>query len=90
MAVDGRQGALTVTDIVPRTGFYDYDAKYARGRLEHVLPAELPAHVFENGDATCPSWRTPPLVAEALPDPTSVMTMLTTFWFFWRSTPSPA
>lgn len=39
--------ALTVTDITPTKGFYDYEAKYAPGGSRHVLPAELPAHVFE-------------------------------------------
>jgi D-alanine-D-alanine ligase len=39
--------ALTVTDITPTKGFYDYEAKYAPGGSIHKLPAELPAHVFE-------------------------------------------
>ena len=39
--------ALTVTDITPTKGFYDYEAKYAPGGSRHVLPADLPAHVFE-------------------------------------------
>lgn len=39
--------ALTVTDITPTKGFYDYEAKYAPGGSRHVLPAVLPAHVFE-------------------------------------------
>ena len=39
----------------------------------------LPPHVFETAHATWPSWRTPRLVAAALPDPTSVMTTLRTF-----------
>jgi len=39
--------ALTVTDITPVKGFYDYEAKYAPGGSIHKLPAELPAHVFE-------------------------------------------
>jgi D-alanine-D-alanine ligase len=43
--MDGK--AMTVTDIVPRTGFYDYEAKYREGGSEHVLPAVLPPHVFE-------------------------------------------
>ena len=36
-----------VTDITPTKGFYDYEAKYAPGGSRHVLPAELPAHVFD-------------------------------------------
>ena len=39
--------ALTVTDITPTKGFYDYEAKYAPGGSVHELPAKLPAHVFE-------------------------------------------
>ena len=39
--------ALTVTDITPTKGFYDYEAKYAPGGSSHVLPAVLPPHVFE-------------------------------------------
>ena len=39
--------ALTVTDITPTKGFYDYEAKYAPGGSVHVLPADLPPHVFE-------------------------------------------
>jgi len=36
-------GALAVTEIVPRTGFYDYDAKYSDGGSTHVLPARISA-----------------------------------------------
>jgi D-alanine-D-alanine ligase len=39
--------ALTVTDITPKKGFYDYEAKYAPGGSVHELPAVLPPHVFE-------------------------------------------
>lgn len=39
--------ALTVTDITPTKGFYDYEAKYAPGGSRHVLPADLPPSVFE-------------------------------------------
>jgi D-alanine-D-alanine ligase len=50
VAVIGEAGgprALTVTDITPVKGFYDYEAKYAPGGSVHQLPAQLPAHVFE-------------------------------------------
>ncbi len=43
--MDGK--ALTVTDILPVSGFYDYEAKYAEGGSKHVLPAEIPAHAYE-------------------------------------------
>jgi D-alanine-D-alanine ligase len=39
--MDGK--ALAVTEIVPRTGFYDYDAKYSEGGSAHVLPARISA-----------------------------------------------
>jgi D-alanine-D-alanine ligase len=43
--MDGK--ALTVTDIVPRTEFYDFEAKYAEGGSQHVLPAQIPLKAFE-------------------------------------------
>jgi len=39
--------ALTVTDITPTKGFYDYEAKYAPGGSTHKLPADLPPAIFE-------------------------------------------
>jgi len=39
--------ALTVTDITPTKGFYDYEAKYAPGGSVHELPAQLKPDVFE-------------------------------------------
>ena len=33
--------ALVVTEIAPREGFYDYEAKYAPGGSHHVLPARV-------------------------------------------------
>jgi D-alanine-D-alanine ligase len=39
-------GALTVTDIVT-DGWYDYDAKYKPGGSRHVVPAEIPAEIFD-------------------------------------------
>jgi D-alanine-D-alanine ligase len=39
--------ALAVTEIVPRTGFYDYEAKYGEGGSSHVLPAPIPAKVAD-------------------------------------------
>ena len=43
--MDGR--AMAVTEIVSRTGFYDYEAKYAPGGSEHIVPARIPDHVTE-------------------------------------------
>ncbi|MBN9319400.1 MAG: D-alanine--D-alanine ligase [Caulobacterales bacterium] len=39
--------ALTVTEIVPTTGWYDYTAKYAAGGSEHVLPARISPEIHE-------------------------------------------
>lgn len=39
--------ALTVTDIVSNTGWYDYDAKYKDGGSTHVVPADIPEDVFD-------------------------------------------
>ncbi len=37
--------ALTVTDIIAQSGFYDYEAKYGEGGSVHVVPADLPPQV---------------------------------------------
>ncbi|MET0181004.1 MAG: D-alanine--D-alanine ligase [Novosphingobium sp.] len=34
--------ALMVTELKPKTGFYDFDAKYTEGLTDHVCPAEIP------------------------------------------------
>jgi len=34
--------ALGVTELKPKAGFYDYDAKYTDGLTVHVCPAEIP------------------------------------------------
>ncbi|MGI4732736.1 MAG: D-alanine--D-alanine ligase [Janthinobacterium lividum] len=39
--------ALLVTELRPRSGFYDYDAKYTDGMTEHVCPADIPDEVAE-------------------------------------------
>ena len=39
--------ALAVTELKPRSGFYDYDAKYTDGMTEHVCPADVPADIAE-------------------------------------------
>ncbi|RMH39423.1 MAG: D-alanine--D-alanine ligase [Alphaproteobacteria bacterium] len=38
--------ALTVTEILT-AGWYDYDAKYTPGGSEHVVPADIPAEIFD-------------------------------------------
>jgi D-alanine-D-alanine ligase len=37
--------ALTVTELVPKSGFYDFDAKYTDGMTEHVCPAQIPESI---------------------------------------------
>jgi D-alanine-D-alanine ligase len=37
--------ALAVTELQPKSGFYDYDAKYTDGLTQHVCPAQIPADV---------------------------------------------
>jgi D-alanine-D-alanine ligase len=44
VAVMGER-AVGVTEIVPRTAFYDYEAKYAPGGSDHVLPARIPERI---------------------------------------------
>ncbi|MBL8690800.1 MAG: D-alanine--D-alanine ligase [Rhodospirillaceae bacterium] len=38
---------LTVTEIRPRTGFYDYTNKYTDGKADHLLPAPVPKPIFD-------------------------------------------
>ena len=44
--------ALAVTDIVPNTDWYDYEAKYADGGSVHIIPAKIPKIVED----ICKSW----------------------------------
>jgi D-alanine-D-alanine ligase len=37
--------ALAVTELRPKSGFYDYDAKYTDGMTEHVCPADVPGDI---------------------------------------------
>src|SRR5262245_54353435 len=39
--------AVAVTELRPRTRFYDYEAKYTEGITEHLVPAPIPAEVYE-------------------------------------------
>ena len=36
---------LAVTELVPKSGFYDYDAKYTDGLTVHICPAQIPADI---------------------------------------------
>ena len=39
--------ALCVTELVPTSEFYDFDAKYTDGLTKHVCPAEIPEDIAE-------------------------------------------
>jgi D-alanine-D-alanine ligase len=39
--------ALGVTELQPKSGFYDYDAKYTDGMTLHVCPADIPADIAD-------------------------------------------
>jgi D-alanine-D-alanine ligase len=39
--------ALAVTELQPKTGFYDFDAKYTDGLTEHICPANVPPAVAD-------------------------------------------
>jgi D-alanine-D-alanine ligase len=50
VALLGEKGvarALAVTELRPHEGFYDYKAKYTDGKTEHLLPAPVPADVYD-------------------------------------------
>lgn len=38
---------LPVLEIIPKSGFYDYESKYTSGKSEYVVPAEIPSDVFD-------------------------------------------
>lgn len=39
--------ALGVTELRPKSGFYDYDSKYTEGMTEHICPANVPAAIAD-------------------------------------------
>lgn len=42
-----RDAPLAVTELRPKSGFYDYDAKYTDGLTDHICPADIPADIAE-------------------------------------------
>lgn len=38
--------AMAVTELRPKSGFYDYKNKYTEGMTEHLIPAPVPAAVY--------------------------------------------
>ena len=43
-AVLGDQ-ALLVTELKPKSGFYDFEAKYTDGMTDHICPADIPDEI---------------------------------------------
>lgn len=45
--INGVQGprALGVTELIVKSGFYDYENKYTDGKTEHVCPAQIPENI---------------------------------------------
>ena len=39
--------ALAVTELKPKSGFYDFDAKYTDGMTDHICPADIPPRIAE-------------------------------------------
>lgn len=39
--------ALLVTELRPKSGFYDFDAKYTDGMTDHICPAEIPDEIAQ-------------------------------------------
>ena len=39
--------ALGVTELIPKSGWYDFDAKYTDGMTEHVCPANIPDEIAD-------------------------------------------
>ncbi|MGK9476520.1 D-alanine--D-alanine ligase family protein [Melioribacter sp. OK-6-Me] len=37
--------ALPVLEIIPRSGFYDYESKYTSGKSDYIVPANIPENV---------------------------------------------
>ena len=37
--------ALMVTELKPKSGFYDFDAKYTEGMTDHICPADIPNEI---------------------------------------------
>ena len=66
--------ALCVTELKPKAGFYDFDAKYTDGLTEHVCPADVPADDRRGDDGHGAGARTGCSAARARRGPTSAGT----------------
>ena len=47
--IDSAEGprALGVTELKPKSGFYDFDAKYTEGMTDHIYPADIPENIAD-------------------------------------------
>ncbi len=45
IGASGEPRALLVTELRPKSGFYDFDAKYTEGMTDHICPAEIPDEI---------------------------------------------
>ena len=43
--------ALAVTELKPKSGFYDYDSKYTDGLTLHICPAQIPSEIASSAMA---------------------------------------
>ena len=45
--IDGPDGprSLAVTELKPKSGFYDFEAKYTDGMTDHICPADIPDNI---------------------------------------------
>jgi D-alanine-D-alanine ligase len=44
--------ALPILELVPKSEFYDFEAKYTKGQTEFVIPARLPKLLYEEAQRT--------------------------------------
>ena len=44
---DRKSCPVEVTEIIPNNSFFDYESKYTLGFSKHILPAQLPKHIYD-------------------------------------------
>ena len=85
--------AVAVTELRPRTSFYDYEAKYTDGITEHLIPAPIPAEVYEQAQAMGADGASGAGLPRRSAAPTCAATTASPArraWSCSSSTPSPA
>ena len=59
MIAGGKEYLFPITEIIPRKGFFDYEAKYTAGRSEEITPADIAPEVkAELNRMTLEAYRT--------------------------------